>query len=119
MHISELKAYYPAGSRVSHPIEVFQVKASEAANTWVGEALLPNTEQAQKVVIFGLTMDCGEEEYRLVPAACPHQGFDISRDILKNDGNVYCSLHRRPICIYSEYNQAYQVKREGEQYFIV
>lgn len=118
MHISELKEYYPPGRQAQAPVEITDVTPAKTANAWVGNALMPDTAKPKKVVIYALTLENEDIEYRVVPAACPHQGYDISYDPLKTDGNVYCTLHRRPICIYSEYNHAYSVKVEEGRYFI-
>lgn len=71
----------------------------------------------KKVLIFVQKLSDGKTEYRAIPAKCPHQGADISQDELKADGNVYCSLHHRPICVYSEYT--YLVEKRASKYFIV
>lgn len=118
MHINELKDYYPPGRQAKEPIEILNIKPANTDNAWVGHALMPDTAKPKKVIIHALTLEDDEIEYRVIPAACPHQGYDLSYDPLKSDGNVYCTLHRRPICIYSEYNQAYRVKVESDRYFI-
>ena len=41
----------------------------------------------------------------------------MSQDGLKVDGNVYCSLHHRPIRIFSEYNYAYLVEKRADKFF--
>lgn len=119
MHQSELTQYYPPGQTAPTPVEITNVTPATIENTWIGFALMPDAEKVRKVVIYALTLTSGEEEYRVVPAACPHQGYDISYDKLKNDGNVYCTLHRRPICIYSENNHAYEAKIENNRYYLI
>jgi nitrite reductase/ring-hydroxylating ferredoxin subunit len=118
MNQENLKQFVPAGGKALQDIKITDVNPTNRADVYVGMAVLPSTESKQKVVIYQLTLEDGSEDLRAISASCPHQGADISRDELKPDGNVYCSLHKRPICIYSKYNQAYAVvKREG-QYII-
>jgi len=119
MNQINLTAYFPAGGRASDEIEIRQVKATKQENISVGKATLPLSAVEKDVLIYQLNLESGANEYRAISAKCPHQGADISHDELKKDGNVYCSLHRRPICIFSEYNHAYLVEKRGEQYFIV
>lgn len=120
MHISELKEYYPPGRQAEEKVEITDIEPATIENTWVGKAVMPDTAKAKKVVIYALTLANGDTEYRVVPAACPHQGYDISYDELKTDGNVYCTLHKRPICIYSEYNHAYRAEiSDDNRYYLV
>lgn len=116
--MSQITTYFPAHGKTEGEIEIESVKPAPIENTWVGHALLPGAEIKRKVVIYQATLPNGETDLRAVPARCPHQGYDISYDDLKEDGNVYCTLHKRPICVYSEFNQAFTVKREAERWFI-
>ncbi|WP_426370510.1 Rieske (2Fe-2S) protein [Pseudocolwellia sp. HL-MZ7] len=118
MNQEELKQFFPAGGNVDENIDILDVQATSRDDVLVGMAVLPLTTAQQKIVIYQLTLSNGEYDYRAISASCPHQGADISRDVLKPDGNVYCSLHRRPICIYSKFNQAYAVVKHDEQYII-
>lgn len=115
----ELQQYYPAGAKSSREIEITEVEVTKRAGVLVGQAVLPLSTREKKVVIYQLSLINGATDLRVVSAQCPHQGADISLDHLNNDGNVYCSLHRRPICIYSEYNQAYAVEIRAGKYFII
>ncbi len=118
MNTITLTQFFPAGGKASQEIEITQVKTTKQKHVLRGVAVLPASLTPQTVVIYQLLLTDGREEFRTVSAQCPHQGADISRDELKADGNVYCSIHRRPICIYSEYNQAYLVEKRGERFFI-
>lgn len=109
---------YPAGGRCDNEVFINNVKTLRAG-VLIGMAKLPFASTEKPVVIYGQTLASGNKEYRTVSAQCPHQGADISRDELNVDGNVYCSLHRRPICIYSEYNQAYLTEKRGDDYVIL
>ena len=119
MNNIDLKQYFPAGGRCSVEIEISQITITKRAGVLRGRAILPLTKVEKEVVIYQLVNANEDIEYRTISAKCPHQGADISGDELKIDGNVYCSLHRRPICIFSEYNFAYLVEKRGEQYFII
>jgi len=119
MNQINLITYFPAGGRANDEIEIKQVKATGQENVFVGKGILPLSAVEKDILIYQLNMESGVKEYRAISAKCPHQGADISHDELKKDGNVYCSLHRRPICIFSEYNHAYLVEKRDEQYFIV
>jgi hypothetical protein len=112
-------SYYPAGGKTDQEIPIVDVKPTVRADVLSGMAKLPYASVEKPVVIYGQTLANGQVEYRTVSAQCPHQGADISQDPLKSDGNVYCSLHRRPICIFSEYNHAYLVEKRAENYVIV
>lgn len=114
-----LNKYYPAGGRTEQEINVIDVKPTERADVLLAMAKLPYASTEKPVVIYCQTLANGETEYRTVSAKCPHQGADISRDELKADGNVYCSLHRRPICIFSEYNHAYLTVKRADKFVIV
>lgn len=116
--MSKINPNYPAGGRSDKEIFIKNVKILRE-NVLVGTAKLPFSSAEKSVVIYGQILADGNKEYRTVSAQCPHQGADISRDELNDDGNVYCSLHRRPICIYSEYNQAYLTEKRGDSYVIV
>tara|TARA_R110001583_G_scaffold104804_1_gene252212 strand:- start:386 stop:793 length:408 start_codon:yes stop_codon:yes gene_type:complete len=111
--------YYPAGGRVDKEIKVINVNPTERVDVFSAMAKLPSASAEQPVLIYRQTLANGESEYRTVSAKCPHQGADISRDELKTDGNVYCSLHRRPIGIFSEYNHAYLTEKRADEFFIV
>lgn len=113
-----LTTFYSAQGQSAQTIEVTDVATLIINEKYIARAILPNTTEPQRVVIFQTTLADGSVDLRLVPAACPHQGADISQDPLKADGNVYCSLHRRPICIYSEYNQAFAVAQINDKFFI-
>ena len=114
-----LDSYYPPGGRSEKEIKTFEITPTDRADFLHGIAKLPYASDAKPVVIYRQTLASGKVEYRTVSAKCPHQGADITRDELKTDGNVYCSLHRRPICIFSEYNQAYVVEKRADEFIIV
>lgn len=114
-----LDSYYPAGGETAQEIAIIDVKPTAREDVLSGMAKLPYASVEKPVVIYCQTLANGQVEYRAVSAQCPHQGADISQDPLKSDGNVYCSLHRRPICIFSEYNHAYLVEKRADKYFIV
>ena len=114
-----LNKYYPAGGRTEQEINVIGVKSTERPDVFLAMAKLPYASVEKPVVIYRQTLADGEIEYRTVSAKCPHQGADISRDALKADGNVYCSLHGRPICIFSEYNHAYLTVKRADKFVIV
>lgn len=114
-----LTQLFLAGGKASQETEITDIKTTKQQHVLRGVAILPSSSAPENVVIYQLLLTDGREEFRTVSAKCPHQGADISRDELKADGNVYCSIHRRPICIYSEYNQAYLVEKRGERFFIV
>ena len=114
-----LDSYYPAGGRVDKEIPIIDIQLTEQAGVLLGMAKLPSASAEKPVLIYRQTLVNGTTEYRTVSAKCPHQGADISHDKLKADGNVYCSLHRRPICIFSEYNHAYLTEKRAEEFFIV
>ncbi|WP_159084211.1 Rieske 2Fe-2S domain-containing protein [Saccharobesus litoralis] len=116
---NELNVFYPAAGKCSARIKIEQVKETANPDVLVGKAQLPLTDHVGKVVIYKTILQDGSIDLRAVSAYCPHQGYDISKDPLKADGNVYCSLHRRPICIYSEYNQAFAVENSGDEYWII
>ncbi len=119
MHFIKLKKYYPPGGISAKEIQITNIRSTDREDVLVGDAILPSTAREKPIVIYKLMLENGTIEYRAVPALCPHQGADISRDELKADGNVYCSLHRRPICIYSEYNHAYLVEQRESEFVIV
>ena len=114
-----LQNIFPVGGVVKQDINIIEVKPTAKEGVLVGKAILPLTNAEQKIVIYQVKLESGSEDIRAVSASCPHQGADISRDELKADGNVYCSLHKRPICIYSKFNQAYAVTKRNEQYVIL
>lgn len=113
------KVYFPAGGKASEEIAITDITYSDSAGVIFGRARLPPSTLEKTVVIHGQTLANGNTEYRTISAKCPHQGADISRDELKDDGNVYCSLHRRPIGIFSEYNYAYLTEKRADEFFIV
>ncbi|WP_440875367.1 Rieske 2Fe-2S domain-containing protein [Thalassotalea sp. PLHSN55] len=115
---SELNCFYPAGAKSATEIAISNVEQTSREDVFIGYAVLPSSTTTEKVVIYQLLLDDNSEDLRLISARCPHKGADISQDPLKADGNVYCSIHRRPICIYSEYNQAYSVSKRGQSFFI-
>jgi len=119
MNQHDLKSFFPANGISNKTINISDVKATSESYILVGRAQLPLSDTVQKVVIYKIILDNGTEDLRLVSALCPHQGADISRDALKPDGNVYCSLHRRPISIYSKHNQAYAVTLHNGKYLIL
>jgi nitrite reductase/ring-hydroxylating ferredoxin subunit len=114
-----LDTYYPAGGRVEHEIKIIGVKSTQRDDVLIAMAKLPSASVEKPVVIYQQLLANGETEYRTVSARCPHQGADITDDKLNADGNVYCSLHRRPICIFSEYNHAYLTVKRADEFFIV
>lgn len=119
MNEIELKVYYPAGGKSSKDIHVKHIEAIPKKNVFIGQAILPHLSEEQKVIIYRLALTNGQTDYRAIPARCPHQGADLTNDNVKADGNVYCSLHRRPICLYSEYNQAYPVVKKDGEFIII
>lgn len=118
MNQQNLQQFFPAGGIVKKEVSINEVQPTLREDVFVGKAILPLTETKQKIVIYQVTLEDGRDDLRAISALCPHQGADISRDELKADGNVYCSLHRRPICIYSKFNQAYAVTKYDDQYVI-
>jgi nitrite reductase/ring-hydroxylating ferredoxin subunit len=114
-----IKEYFPAGGQAHTEIEITDISYTSRENVILGRTMLPLSKVAKDVVIYCQILANGRIEYRTVSAKCPHQGANISQDELKADGNVYCSLHRRPICIYSEYNYAYLVEKRGDKFFII
>lgn len=119
MTLLTIKEYFPAGGQATQEIEITSIKSSNRADVMFGRAILPLSKIEKNVVIYRQTLVNGSTEYRTISAKCPHQGADISEDELKPDGNVYCSLHRRPICIFSEYNYAYLVEKRADRFFII
>lgn len=114
-----LNTYYPAGGQVTQEIKLVDVKPTQRKDVLFAMGKLPYASAEKPVVIYSQILANGAIEYRTISAKCPHQGADISQDELNSDGNIYCSLHRRPIGVFSEYNRAYlTVKRENE-FFIV
>lgn len=118
INFNNLKEFFPAGGVSNKEVVITQLKVTANQHVATGLAILPTTETEQKIVLYTLILENGEVDYRAVSALCPHQGADISRDTLKVDGNVYCSLHKRPICIYSKYNQAFKVIKRDSQFVI-
>ena len=106
MNNIQLTSLYPAAGKSSNEIAITAINNTQREYVWVGKAFSPITGVEEEFMIYQLQLNNGNIDYRAVPAKCPHQ-----------DGNVYCSLHRRPICLYSEYNNAYAViKRNGVFY---
>lgn len=114
-----LNAIYPAMCKVPDEIEIKNVKETNQQHVLSGEADLPCSPNSNAVLIFVYTLEDGRVDYRVVSAKCPHQGADITNDELKADGNVYCAWHRRPICVYGEYNDAYPVEKRDDKFFLV
>ncbi|NTS78102.1 Rieske 2Fe-2S domain-containing protein [Catenovulum sp. SM1970] len=112
-----LDKFFPAMGQSAKAILVDKVQATKNPDVLKGKAILPGTDHETKVLIY-LYLQGANLDMRLISAYCPHQGYDLTKEQLKNDGNIYCSLHRRPICIYSEHNQAYKVEKRGEDYYI-
>jgi len=119
MTLLDKKMYFPAGGKASEEIAITEITYTDRASVIFGRAILPLSPLEKPVVIHCQTLANGETEYRTISAKCPHQGADISHDELKEDGNVYCSLHRRPIGIFSEYNHAYLTEKRLGNFFIV
>lgn len=115
----ELKVYYPAGGKSPENVKVTNVEVASKEDVFIGKAVLPHLSGEQKIIIYSLALENGTIDYRAIPALCPHQGADLTNDQVKADGNVYCSLHRRPICLYSEYNQAYAVEKKNDTFLIL
>ncbi len=113
------KRYFSAGGKTNEEIEITDISFTDRPNVILGRAILPLSKLEKNVVIYGQTVADGQVEYRTISAKCPHQGADISQDELKADGNVYCSLHHRPIGVFSEYNYAYLVEKRADKFFIV
>lgn len=117
MNKEDLIEYFPCGGITDHEIVVFDVKQLKRSNKWLAQAILPPAKNAKSILIYRLGQ--GEQaEYRAIPAKCPHQGADLTDDELKHDGNVYCHLHKRPICVFSEYNYAFKVVKRENQFVI-
>ena len=114
-----LKTLFPAGGFSNNTIEILNVKKTTNPDVLIGTTVLPATTAEQKVVIYHVVNESGQDDYRTISALCPHQGADITRDELKQDGNVYCSLHKRPICVFSKFNQAFAVQKKDDKYFII
>lgn len=119
VRLQSIDTYYVAGGKSNEEIEILSITPTKQEGVWRGRATLPGGYVEKDLVIYQLTNKENEIEYRTVPAQCPHQGADISNDKLNKDGNVYCSLHRRPICVFSEYNQAFLVEKRAEGFFIM
>lgn len=119
MKLLTLDTYYPAGGQVTQEIKLLDVKLTQREDVLFAMARLPYASAEKPVVIYRQLLANGETEYRTIPAKCPHQGADISYDELKSDGNIYCSLHGRPICIFSEYNRSYLTVKRADEFFIV
>ena len=113
-----LNVFYPAAGQSDSEVIINQIKDTQLQGVKVGIALSPLTGVEEEFVIYQLDHKHKMTDYRAVPARCPHQGANISNDGVKADDNVYCSLHRRPICIYSEYNNAYAVIKRGNNFYI-
>lgn len=117
MNNIQLTSLYPAAGKSSNEIAITAINNTQREYVWVGKAFSPITGVEEEFMIYQLQLNDGNIDYRAVPAKCPHQGANISNEKVHQDGNVYCSLHRRPICLYSEYNNAYAViKRNGVFY---
>lgn len=114
-----LGAYFAAGGRSDKEILLTNVVASERDGVLFARGKLPYASEEKPVVIYSQLLGNGEREYRTISAKCPHQGADISHDPLKADGNVYCSIHRRPIGIFSEYNHAYLTQKRDDGFYIL
>lgn len=113
------KTYFPAGGKADKEVEITHISYTDRADVIFGRTTLPLSTRETDVVIYSQLLENGTIEYRTVSAKCPHQGADIRQDELKADGNVYCSLHRRPICIFSEYNYAFLVQKRADKFFII
>ncbi|GHF93664.1 Rieske 2Fe-2S domain-containing protein [Thalassotalea marina] len=114
-----IKQYFSAGGRISAEQQVMQIQDTNQNNVWRGRAILPPANLEKDILIYQATTEQGETKYRAVPAKCPHQGVDLVDDVLKEDGNVYCHLHKRPICIFSEYNFGFDVVKRDEQFYLI
>ncbi len=113
-----MKTIYPAAATVNVDIEITNIKTTKLDGVWTGHAILPEEDCLSKIVIYAVIKEDESIDYRAISAYCPHQHYDISKEPLKEDGNIYCSLHRRPICIYSEYNMAYPVTKNGNDFIL-
>lgn len=113
------KVFFPAGGNTDSEIEITNISYTGRADVIFGRTILPLSTREVDVVIYSQVLSNGDIEYRAISAKCPHQGADIRHDELKSDGNVYCSLHKRPICVFSEYNYAFLVEKRAQQFFIV
>ncbi len=109
----ETKVIFPVGAKAQEQIAIDDVKPTSQNGILSGKAHLPTSAEYGKVLIYQQG-----DDLRVISAYCPHQNYDISKDPIKPDGNVYCSLHKRPICLYSEYNQAFKVELRGQKYII-
>lgn len=119
MTLSSKKVFFRAGGLANKEVEITNITYTNRAEVIYGRTTLPLSTRETDVVIYSQVLANGNTEYRTVSAKCPHQGADIREDELKLDGNVYCSLHRRPICIFSEYNYAFLVEKRDDRFFIV
>lgn len=114
-----LQECFKAGSQIAEEQLILSVSKTAQENVWRGEAKLPPANLQKEILIYKAQTPEGEVIYRAIPAKCPHQGANLSDDPLKPDGNVYCHLHRRPICVFSEYNFAFDVRRNLDQFYLV
>lgn len=119
MTLSSKNVFFRAGGLASKEVEITNITYTNRAEVIYGRTTLPLSTRETDVVIYSQVLASGNTEYRTVSTKCPHQGADIREDELKLDGNVYCSLHRRPICIFSEYNYAFLVEKREDKFFIV
>ena len=86
------KRYFSVGGKTNEEIEITDISFTDRPNVILGRAILPLSKLEKNVVIYGQTLA---------------------------DGNVYCSLHHRPIGVFSEYNYAYLVEKRADKFFIV
>lgn len=113
-----LSVFYPAAGKSNQEIAITQLKNTQREGVWIGQAISPLTSTEEEFVIYQVIHKNDVIDYRAIPAKCPHQGANISNDKVNADGNVYCSLHRRPICLFSEYNKAYAVIKRDDDFYI-
>lgn len=114
-----IKQFFSAGGRLSTEQKVTQIRDTRQPNVWRGRAVLSPANLEKDILIYQAITENGEFKYRAIPAKCPHQGVDLAEDKLKDDGNVYCHLHKRPICVFSEYNNGFDVLKREETFYLI
>lgn len=77
-------------------VERVTVEAVEQQESgrWRGRVQFPNRLQPIRVLLFEIDGD-----YAGVRAHCPHQGYDLSRCPLDDNGCLVCPSHNLAICL--------------------
>ncbi len=91
------------------PIKVEAVKPSSFPAIWTGIAQLPKRRFASPVMIF-----LRDDQYVLISALCPHQGYDMSTENLTAQGRLVCPLHGLEIDVFNNQNSFSVVKQADE-----